>query len=264
MRGAASSDAGRPDCGPPRTLRAVHIVVGRRVTEVGAGPLLEMAAGYERTVVDLGTGDGRAVIVEAAADPGALVIGIDADARTMGDRSRRAAASPAKGGHPNAVFVASGVELLPAELAGIADRVTVRFPWGSLLRGAIGVDPAVSGSIARLVAPGGSLELAVSIVERDRLGVRDAAAAAEPGEAPPGELDRLGRPFDPADVDRIRVVFGGLDLRLVHVEPMSRTAVAAYGSSWARRLRVGIDRPASLVRLARDPGPGQGQGPVHR
>ena len=228
----------------------MHIVVGRRLTEVGAGQLLELAARHERTVVDLGTGDGRAVIAEAAADPGALVIGIDADARAMGDRSRRAAATQAKGGHPNAAFVASGIELLPAELDEIADRVTVRFPWGSLLRGAIGVDAAVAASIARLVKPGGSLELAVSIVERDRLGVRD--AAAETGEAEPSEFDRLGRPFDTADLERIRVVFEGLDLRLVDVGSMGRAAVTAYGSSWARRLRVGIDRPASLVRLARD------------
>ena len=233
----------------------MHIVVGRRLTEVGAGQLLELAARHERTIVDLGTGDGRAVIAEAAADPGALVIGIDADARAMGDRSRRAATTPAKGGHPNAVFVASGVELLPADLEGIADRVTVRFPWGSLLRGAIGVDPPVAASIAGLVRPGGSLELAVSIVERDRLGARD-ASAVEGGEAEPPEFDRLGRPFDAADVERIRAVFEGLGLRLAGVEPMSRTAVTAYGSSWARRLRVGLDRPASLVRLARDPARG--------
>ena len=101
------------------------------------------------------------------------MIGIDADARTMAERSRRAATTPAKGGHPNATFLVSGVELLPRELDGIADRVTVRFPWGSLLRGAIGTDPAVSASIARLVGPDGVLELAVSIVEHDRLVARD-------------------------------------------------------------------------------------------
>ncbi|HEX7471614.1 MAG TPA: class I SAM-dependent methyltransferase [Candidatus Limnocylindrales bacterium] len=254
----------------------MHIVVGRRVTEVGVGQLLELAVRYERTVVDLGTGDGRAVIVEAAADPGALVIGIDADARTMGDRSRRAAATPVKGGHPNAVFVASGVELLPAGLDGIADRVTVRFPWGSLLRGAIGVDVAVSASIARLVSPAGTIELALSIVEHDRLGARDAAAdaatdaeatteaeaapasaAAEPGPLPRSSaradpaFARLGRPFDEGDVERIRAVFGALGLRFVDVEPMTPAAVAGYGSSWARRLRVGRDRPAWRVRLAR-------------
>ncbi len=246
-----------------RTLPAVHTVVGRRVTEVEVGRLLEMAERHGRTVVDLGTGDGRAVIVEAAADPGALVVGIDADARAMAELSRKAAAAPAKGGHANAVFIASGVELLPVELDGIADRVTVRFPWGSLLRGAIGLDPGVSQSIGRLVDPAGTLELALSIVEHDRLGARDAAAdastdaaitdaaATDAGQPADAAFARLGRPFGEADVERIRSVFGGLGLRLLDVEPMTREAVAAYGSSWARRLRVGRDRPAWRVRLTR-------------
>ena len=241
----------------------MHTVVGRRVTEVEVGRLLEMAARHERTVVDLGTGDGRAVVVEAAADPGALVIGIDADARAMAELSRKAAAAPAKGGHANAVFIASGVELLPAELDGIAERVTVRFPWGSLLRGAIGVDPDVSRSIGRLVGAAGTLELALSIVEHDRLGVRDSAAdasndaaitdaaATDAGEPADAAFARLGRPFGEADVERIRSVFGGLGLGLLDVEPMTREAIAAYGSSWARRLRVGRDRPAWRVRLTR-------------
>jgi 16S rRNA (adenine(1408)-N(1))-methyltransferase len=222
-----------------------------------------MAARHERTVVDLGTGDGRAVIMEAAADPGTLVIGIDADARAMAELSRKAAAAPAKGGHANVVFIASGVELLPAELDGIADRVTVRFPWGSLLRGAIGVDPEVSRSIGRLVGSAGTLELALSIVEHDRLGARDAvadastdaaitdAAATDAGLPADAAFARLGRPFGEADVERIRSVFGGLGLGLQDVEPMTREAVAAYGSSWARRLRVGRDRPAWRVRLTR-------------
>ena len=234
-----------------RTLPAVHLVIGRKTSLIDAPWVRARAAGYARTIVDLGTGDGRAVIVEATADPGALVIGIDADARTMAELSRRAAAAPAKGGHPNAVFIASGVELLPAELDGVADRVTVRFPWGSLLRGAIGADPAVSASIARLVGVTGTLELALSIVEHDRLGTRDQIETALVDATSDAAFARLGRPFEETDIERIRAVFGGLGLRLAGVEPMTREEVAAYGSSWARRLRVGRDRPAWRVRLAR-------------
>jgi 16S rRNA (adenine(1408)-N(1))-methyltransferase len=246
-----------------RTLPAVHLVVGRKTSLIDAPWVRARAAGYARTIVDLGTGDGRAVIVEATADPGALVVGIDADARTMAELSRRASAAPAKGGHPNAIFVASGVELLPPDLDGIADRLTVRFPWGSLLRGAIGVDPAVSASIARLVRVTGTLELALSIVEHDRLGTRDAAAdatadaattdaaATDAGARADAAFARLGRPFDESDIERIRAVFGGLGLRLAGAEPMTREEVAAYGSSWARRLRVGRDRAAWRVRLTR-------------
>ena len=50
-----------------------------------------MAARHERTIVDLGTGDGGAVVRIARAQPRALVIGIDADAAAMRERSAAAA-----------------------------------------------------------------------------------------------------------------------------------------------------------------------------
>ncbi len=63
-----------------------------------------------------------------------------------------------------------GVEQLPAELAGLASLVTVHFPWGSLLRAAVGEDADGAAGIARLVAPGGRLRLLVSAAERDANG----------------------------------------------------------------------------------------------
>ena len=107
------------------------------------------------------------MLAAAAADPLTLAVGVDADARAMAEVSRRAARNPARGGLLNAVFVAAGVEMLPSELAGIADLVMVQFPWGSLLRGALGLEESVAVAIARLVAPDGALQLILSIRERD-------------------------------------------------------------------------------------------------
>ena len=39
----------------------------------------------ERVILDLGTGDGRAVVARARAEPASLVLGIDADARAMAE-----------------------------------------------------------------------------------------------------------------------------------------------------------------------------------
>jgi 16S rRNA (adenine(1408)-N(1))-methyltransferase len=86
--------------------------------------------------VDLGTGDGRAVLAEAAARPDRLVV--------------------------------AAAEALPAELDGVADLVTVQFPWGSLLRGLLAADPRVMGGLAGLLGPGGALRLLVSSTDRDR------------------------------------------------------------------------------------------------
>jgi 16S rRNA (adenine(1408)-N(1))-methyltransferase len=149
----------------------------------------------------------------------------------MADASRRAAGRPGRGGLANVVFVAEGVERMPAGFDGVADLVMVRFPWGSLLRGALGLDLLVAASIARLVCPGGALDVIVSIVERDR------AAVGGEGE------------FGQADLARMAAVFGTLGLELAEVGRLSGVEVKATGSTWARRLRSDLARPVWRVRF---------------
>ena len=181
--------------------------------------------------IDLGTGDGRAVLAVAVAQPATFVIGIDAAAQAMTVASRRAARPAGKGGSPNVLFVVDGVEMIPEELSGLADRVTVLFPWGSLLRGALALDPAVGSSIARLLRPGGTLELAVSVTDRDRID------------------GRAGGPFGPEDIDRIAESYGNLGLTLVEARHLTRADPEIRLSSWARRLGVGATRPGWRIRL---------------
>jgi 16S rRNA (adenine(1408)-N(1))-methyltransferase len=62
----------------------------------------------------------------ARAHSDVLLIGTDAIADNLRDASRRAAR--------NILFARLSLEDAPAELAGLADTLTVLFPWGSLLR----------------------------------------------------------------------------------------------------------------------------------
>lgn len=187
-------------------------------------------------VIDLGTGDGRAVLAAAAAEPDAFVLGVDADARAMAEASRRVARRATSGPVTNAWFVACGVELLPTELTSTADLVTVRFPWGSLLRGALGVDREVAGSIARLVSPGGRLDITLSLVGRDR-------------------GDPAGDAFGAADLACMTETFGVLGLERVEARQLSADEVLAQPSSWARRLRAAdprAERPVWRVAFERE------------
>ncbi len=180
-------------------------------------------------MIDLGTGDGRAVLLEAARDPDALVIGVDAVAEVMSDSSRRASRSTARGGRPNTVFLLSGVELLPAGLAGIADLVTIRFPWGSLLEGALGRSSLVA-TIANLVRAGGTLEISTSLIDHD----------------PP-----LGSGRGWIDLAQVEASYASLGFALTEVRPITRADLDDLASTWAGRLRVGVDRPALLFRFGR-------------
>jgi 16S rRNA (adenine(1408)-N(1))-methyltransferase len=177
--------------------------------------------------IDAGTGDGRAVLVAAAREPATLVLGLDANAASMVDSARRAARPARKGGLPNAAFVVATAEAPPAELRGVASLLTVRFPWGSLLRGVVGRDDLIARGLASLVAPEGALELLVAPLERDGLdGVPTSAEDLVAGAAA-------------AFVEHGFVIDRASDL--------TSAEIRSTRSTWARRL----DRQATLIRLVR-------------
>lgn len=186
--------------------------------------------------IDLGTGDGRAVLAAAAREPTTLALGVDASAAAMAESSRRAAKPGRKGGHQNARFVVAAAEDLPPILCGRAALVTVLFPWGSLLRGCLGLDDAVARGVAGLVAPGGALELLLAPAAKDGL------------EGVPTT--------EPEIIEAVRRAFEAHDLEVEVARRATPAEVAASGSSWARRLGVaagrnGSDRSPIRVRLVR-------------
>jgi 16S rRNA (adenine(1408)-N(1))-methyltransferase len=105
-----------------------------------------------------------------------------------------------------------------------ADTLTINFPWGSLLRGVLGHDDAVLAGVARLLAPGAAGDALVSVVPRD------------------------GVPPIPA-ADALADAYARHGLELVEARPATPGEVAASGSSWAKRLRAGAERPVTLLRL---------------
>ena len=159
-----------------------------------------------------------AVVARAAAEPGTLVIGIDAQASAMSETSRRASRAARKGGLPNALFVVASAERPPSELAGLADLVTVTLPWGSLLEGVLGRSVPVTCGLASLVAPGGRIEALVSTTARDG---RD--------------LPALDDVMAPALVG----TWAASGMRLDGFRPATAEELLATRSSWARRLRLG-------------------------
>jgi 16S rRNA (adenine(1408)-N(1))-methyltransferase len=175
--------------------------------------------------IDIGTGDGRAALANAAREPTTLVIGLDANAAAMAESSRRAARSPRKGGLENALFLIASAEAPPVELRKLAERVTIRFPWGSLLRGCLGGDREIAAGIASTLAPGGELELLLAPADRDLLGGLPTGPAAV--------IEAAARAFEP---------FG---LRVGDAGEATAALMRASGSTWACRL---LSNPSSARR----------------
>jgi 16S rRNA (adenine(1408)-N(1))-methyltransferase len=179
-----------------------------------------MVARHDRVAIDLGAGDGRAVLARAATEPRTLVIAIDADAASMIESSRRAARTPRRGGLLNALFVVAAAETPPPELADLAARIDVILPWGSLLDGILGREPAVLQGIVSLLKPGGRVQAVVSVAPRDRVD---------------------GGAWTDLDPDAIATRWTAAGLQIRSILPTTPAAAAALPSTWARRLRLGTD-----------------------
>jgi 16S rRNA (adenine(1408)-N(1))-methyltransferase len=172
------------------------------------------------------------VLARARREPGTLVVGVDASAAAMAESSIRAARAIRRGGLPNALFVVAAAERPPQELCALAAEVTILFPWGSLLRGALALDDGLEAAagIAGLVAPSGVVRALVSIDPRDLLAIPVITAA-----------DRAG----------LAARWACHGLTLTRFEPARIGEIDASGSSWARRLAAGRERRVWRLELRR-------------
>jgi len=175
--------------------------------------------------VDLGAGDGRFVLAHAREHPDRFVLGVDASADAMRASSHRAARP--RTALPNARFVVSALEALPAEFDGQFDLVTIHFPWGSLWNAATGRDAQTSGRMAALLRPGGELRLLLSHADRDGT--------------------------SPVDPEQVIATHAGNGLAVAEVRPAGLEDAAAAHSSWGKRLLQTHDgsRAAWLILLTR-------------
>jgi 16S rRNA (adenine(1408)-N(1))-methyltransferase len=163
------------------------------------------------------------VLARAAAEPRTLVLGIDANAASMIESSRRAAQPERRGGRPNALFVVAAAESPPPEVASLADELTITLPWGSLLDGVLGRNERVAAGVASLVAPGGLVRSIVSTASCD-------------GRDLPALDHRLAGGI--ADAWACRGVTLN-DFRPATADELTRTH-----STWARRLGLAVGRAA--------------------
>ncbi len=117
---------------------------------------------YTSTLVDLGTGDGAWPRRFAREHPQLLAVGIDSDRGSLREAARMAERKPARGGAPNALFVAAAAESLPSELSGAADWLTIYFPWSALLALVLRGDPRVSEMLIHTAAARARLSIVLN------------------------------------------------------------------------------------------------------
>ena len=155
-----------------------------------------------------------------------LAIGLDASADALAYAARCAVRDRV----PNLVLLREPLERLA--LDSFADEVTIHFPWGSLLRGALAEDRVVFEAICSLPRPGGLLTLAFSVIARDRRA-----------------------PLSARDIELLAREYRWSGFTLVEARPLDRADVVAARSTWGKRLDVGGTRPGHLLRFRRGSAP---------
>jgi 16S rRNA (adenine(1408)-N(1))-methyltransferase len=213
----------------------VRQVIGKRTIDLDAATFTEVRDRHERFVLDVGTGDGKHVVAVARSDPDALVVGLDAGPDAMRKVAARAAAKPAKGGLPNALFVWASVEQLPVELTGVTD-VHVLMPWGSLLRALVQPEEAVLQRIAAACVPGARFLVTLNL-HAWRPPVPEVGAASEP--TPESARDELA------------TAYGRAGWQLESADYLDDAQIAELGTSWTKRLGSSRDALAVLALRGR-------------
>jgi 16S rRNA (adenine(1408)-N(1))-methyltransferase len=208
-------------------MEYIDVVRGRARLRIAAEELRERAQGASTVHIDVGTGDGRQIYRLDRRDPAALFIGVDANAEALQRVSYRASRKPARGGLANAVFVRAALNELPGGLAGLADRVTVCYPWGSLLRALVEPDARALAALAGLGRPGASFEARIN------------RSAADP---------------DALDLDALAAAY-----RLAGIDASWEVVTADDRSTWAARVRPHDGR---VLRLFGRIAPGYERGAI--
>jgi 16S rRNA (adenine(1408)-N(1))-methyltransferase len=200
----------------------MEILRGKLSVEMHASALAQHLIGYEQIAIDLGTGDGRFVRHLAEKQPGTFVVGVDAC------RENLQAASRLK--HANALFVIANAQCLPCALYGLADRVTINFPWGSLLTGLLDAEPALMQGILAISRPGAVLDVRLN-----------AAALAEAGWS-----------FEKGTC-QVEDTLLANGFRLQAPAALDAQALRAYPTTWSKRLAFGRDpRAVALSGIRAD------------
>lgn len=179
----------------------------------------QLRSRYASTLVDLGTGDGAWPRRFAREYGNVLAVGVDPDRNALQDGAKLAERKPARGGAPNALYVAASAESLPAELQGAADWITIYFPWAALLRMILAGERQIADILNTLAAPRARLSIVLN------------------AEAAP---DGFKKPEPSAVRKSLQVPLESMGFRITKSEWLD--AAAAPPTTWGGRLVKGSGR----------------------
>ena len=194
----------------------METIRGRKSLEIDLDGSKDRLAGYNRIILDLGTGDGRYARTLADKHPDWFVIGVDSCRENLREHSQARL--------PNVLFVIASAQELPNELSGLVSHIVINFPWGSLLGSLLAGDPMLLRGLEAVSRASVALDLRLN----------------------GGALAEAGRTLE-AGTERI---YNNLLQTGWQVNPpvaMHAAALKGFPSTWAKRLAFGRDPRAMIL-----------------
>lgn len=188
----------------------METIRGKTSRELDLNGLVERLAGYDRILLDLGTGDGRYARCLAEKNPRAFIIGVDSCRENLRQHSHTEL--------QNLLFVIARAQHLPQELHGRVSHVTINFPWGSLLESLLAGDSNLMRELHSISHAHASLDLRLN------------------GSA----LHKTGTTLE-AGTDRIFYNLLEAGWQLEFPSMMDACALKQFPTTWAKRLAFGRD-----------------------
>jgi 16S rRNA (adenine(1408)-N(1))-methyltransferase len=207
-------------------------ICGKRTLHIDADTLANRVAGASAVLVDIGTGDGRFVLHAARAGSSWFAIGVDACRENLRPASRTAPR--------NVLFVIAEARTLPTELRGLATRIAINFPWGSLLGGLLDGDAGLLDGLASIVRPDWDARPG-----RERKGTMGGATLEIRLNG--GALAEAGWSLEVGG-ERVRQVLATHGFSVERPVLLDARALRACPTTWAKRLAVGRDPRALYLR----------------
>ena len=194
----------------------METIRGRTSRELDVNELKEQLTNYNHIHLDLGTGDGRYARTLASRHPDWFIIGMDSCRENLRERSQ----APLQ----NLLFVIASAQDLPRGLQGRVSRLTINFPWGSLLGSLLAGDPRLMDGLECISRPAASVELRLN----------------------GGALAEAGTTLD-AGTDAICHNLQRTGWRVSTPVSVDARGLREFPSTWARRLAFGRDPRAMML-----------------
>lgn len=201
-----------------------RILKNKKISEVEKKYILDLMATFSEVHIDLGTGNGKYVFDLALKNPDILFLGIEPTASNLYEYSKKAN----KNKLPNLIYIITSIENIDNDLNGMADKVYVNFPWGTLLEAIVKDMPELLSKIAQLGKKGAlyNFTFAYSTIH-------------EPNEIEKRNLPILNDDYLKSSLYDIYIKVGLIIESCVNLAPED---INKFGTLWAKKLFLGKSR----------------------